>query len=316
MRRTLIATLAAAGCLAGAQAAVASTLAVQGGTALQFTAGAGETNDVTVSRSATLYTVTDPGSTIAPTGPCASVNANTATCPATGVSAVSVALGDLNDAATVDPSLTLGVTLNGGAGNDTLTGGAGDDRIDGGDGNDAITGGAGDDVLSGDGGADNVQGGAGDDTILSGAFDAAPDVFGGGAGTDLADYSGSANAVNVSLDGVANDGVAGEGDNVGVDVEDVTGTGKADTLTGSGAANELDGGAGNDTLSGLGGADGLTGGRGNDTLDGGAGIDALAGGGGPIGCADGTTRATTCRAAAEWTPRCSTHSTTRGPAKS
>src|SRR5712691_5904094 len=65
MRRTLIATLTAAGCLAAAHAAVASTLAVQGGTTLQFTAGAGETNDVTVSRSATLYTVTDPGSTIA-----------------------------------------------------------------------------------------------------------------------------------------------------------------------------------------------------------------------------------------------------------
>ena len=282
MHRTLIAALAAAGCLAAAQAAVASNLAVQGATTLQFTAGPGETNNVTVSRSTTLYTVTDPGSTITPTGPCAAVTANTATCPVIGVSAVNLTLGDLDDHAAIDPSLTpVGVTISGGAGNDTLTGGENTgDTLAGGDGNDTITGGAGDDSLSGDAGADNVQGGAGDDTIVSGFLDGQPDVFGGGAGTDLVDYSGAGDAVNVSLDGVANDGVAGDGDNVGVDVEDITGTAKADTLTGSAAANELDGGDGNDTLTGLAGADGLTGGRGSDTLDAGPGIDALAGGAG------------------------------------
>ena len=301
MRRTLIAVLAAAGCLAAAQAAAASTLVVQGGNTLQFTAAAAETNDVTVSRSATLFTVTDPGSTITATGPCASVNPNTATCPVAGVAAVALSLADRNDQAAIDASVSLvGVTIQGGDGNDTLTGGentddvlsgdsaaagddtlnslGGDDRLTGGDGNDLLNGGEGSDSLSGDAGLDTIQGGAGDDTIFSGVLNDEPDAMGGGAGTDLVDYSGASAGVTVSLDGVANDGVPGEGDNVGVDVEDVTGTAKADAITGSAAANELLGGAGNDTLSGAGGSDGLDGGRGNDALDGGAGIDAIVGG--------------------------------------
>ena len=50
-----------------------------------------------------------------------------------------------------------------------------------------------------------------------------------------------------------------------------------DTLTGTNAANVLDGGAGNDQISGLNGNDRLFGGTGNDTLNGGSGIDTLNG---------------------------------------
>ena len=55
----------------------------------------------------------------------------------------------------------------------------------------------------------------------------------------------------------------------------LTGTARADTLTGSGIANKLYGRAGADTLSGKGGGDVLYGGLGKDTLTGGAGKDAF-----------------------------------------
>ncbi len=297
MRRLVLAVLAATACLAAAQAAMASTLAVQGGTTLQFTAAAAETNNVTVTRGANFFTVADPGSTITPTAPCIAVNANTATCPVAGVTDVNVSLVDGNDQATIDPTVTqVGVTLQGGDGNDTLTGATsadtlqggpgndtvnglgGDDQLTGGAGDDTLVGGDGDDSLSGGSGRDSVQGGAGDDTIPDAGADTDPDSFSGGAGTDLIDYSDAAVGVTVTLDGLANDGGAGEADNVGADIEDVTGTAKADTITGSASANELNGGSGNDTLSGGAGSDGLNGARGNDTLDGGPGIDALAGG--------------------------------------
>jgi hypothetical protein len=84
----------------------------------------------------------------------------------------------------------------------------------------------------------------------------------------------------VTLDGNADDGASGEGDNVGTDVEDVTGGSAADTLTGNAADNELVGGAGDDTIAGGDGNDGLAGGAGRDTIDGGGGRDDIQGGAG------------------------------------
>ena len=45
----------------------------------------------------------------------------------------------------------------------------------------------------------------------------------GKTGTDTADYGGRPGTVAVTKDGVANDGESGESDNVGLDVEQVTG---------------------------------------------------------------------------------------------
>jgi Ca2+-binding RTX toxin-like protein len=119
----------------------------------------------------------------------------------------------------------------------------------------------GDDILTGSEDLDFLYGGDGNgnDTLNSGL---GPDTVDGGNGVD-----GGARTVgvNVSLDGVANDGQAGEGDNVNATVEHVTGGGGPDTLTGSAAANYFYGGDGNDTLTGGDGNDNLQGGHGTTT---------------------------------------------------
>jgi hypothetical protein len=175
------------------------------------------------------------------------------------------------------------VTLNGGSGNDTLTGGNSTTALNGGDGNDALNAGT---------GAETLSGGNGNDTISPGN---ATDTVSGGAGIDQVFYSdnnfvlgtgGASNSivatpVNVSLDGVANDGYAGNNSNIGTDVEDVTvGDGDsctgatipcaygAATLTGDSGPNALAGGSGDDTLTGGGGGDFLSGNAGNNTLNG------------------------------------------------
>lgn len=181
---------------------------------------------------------------------------------------------------TISGSSSQGGSLQGDVGNDVLTGGSSNDSINGGNGNDTITGGAGNDSMSGGAGTDTLDGGPGDDDVNASTFDGA-DIYRGGPGNDRANYAnGASGPLTITLDGVANDGVAGENDNVATDIEDVVGGSFDDTITGSAAANELEGGAGNDVLKGLGGSDGLSGDRGRDNLDGGTGIDALSGGAG------------------------------------
>ena len=62
-------------------------------------------------------------------------------------------------------TVSVGVTVEGGSGNDTLVGTANSDSIDGNAGNDQISGKAENDVLVGGSGKDNVSGGLGDDSI-------------------------------------------------------------------------------------------------------------------------------------------------------
>ena len=113
-------------------------------------------------------------------------------------------------------------------------------------------------------GRDIVDGGTGNDTIQ---FPRGADELHGGPGTDMLEL-GTASAFSVSLDGVADDGVAAETKfNVFPDVENVTGGDLADTLLGSAVANRLAGGKGNDIMDGGGGADTLLGGEGDDTID-------------------------------------------------
>ena len=175
-------------------------------------------------------------------------------------------------------------TIMGLGGNDTICGGAGDDGIDAGAGADYVYGEDGADTLAGSAGADTILGGAGDDTLGGGddidrlIGDAGADLLGGGAGSDLADYLFHTVAVTASIGDGANDGEAGELDDVHGDVERIRGGSAADVLTGDADANTLIGQGGGDTLTGGGGADELQGGDGADTLLGGADNDTLQGG--------------------------------------
>ena len=155
-----------------------------------------------------------------------------------------------------------------------------------------IDGGDGDDRLDDGSGSGTVLGGAGDDWIGNSFGD---DVLSGGDGTDTFQYWNNNDSfdLNITLDGVANDGaVAGTGidnfhqfetrserDNVGSDIEIIIGSYGNDRLVGDGGKNTFYGAGGDDTLLGGGGNDWLDGGSGNDSLDGGAGNDLLRGDG-------------------------------------
>ena len=135
----------------------------------------------------------------------------------------------------------------------------------GGPGVEEFRGGDGADVFYGDGDDDfRIEGRAGDDEIDGGS---GHDTMWGGAGTDTISWADAAGPVTASMDGQANDGVAGENDYVPSDFEVLRGGQFADTLYGKGAASE--------TLLGGGGADNLQGGGGDDVLRGEAGNDAL-----------------------------------------
>jgi len=163
-------------------------------------------------------------------------------------------------------------TLLGGDGRDRLDGGPGIDSLGGGGDNDAVLGGDGADDLLGGTGDDGVDGGAGDDTLFGGADQdgltgglgddnldggAGADGLFGGEGVDTVDYAVrfgdeeellTGERVAVTLDGVADDGFAGENDNAGPDVENVSTGSGADLVTGSAAVNGILTGAGNDIV--------------------------------------------------------------------
>jgi RTX calcium-binding nonapeptide repeat (4 copies) len=145
--------------------------------------------------------------------------------------------------------------------------------------NDQLFGSLGNDVIRGLNGADTIGGGEGADLIDEGTGLNGADIINGGNGAqDTVTYSQRTAGVNVSLDGVRNDGLRGDNngfpgelDDVRPSVEHVIGTNLADTLIGNGSAN---------AIHGLGGADTIEGRDGNDTLTGGADADAIRGEGG------------------------------------
>jgi hypothetical protein len=125
----------------------------------------------------------------------------------------------------------------------------------------------------------NLYGGPGDDTLIS-MTATSGGLAAGGPGIDTASLgSRDGLPISITLDNVANDGLAGAGINVLSDVENVSASSVlwpedaktaerygAITLTGSGGPNELVASEGNDTLTGGAGSDVLFGKGGNDTL--------------------------------------------------
>ncbi|HEY6592626.1 MAG TPA: calcium-binding protein, partial [Asanoa sp.] len=124
-----------------------------------------------------------------------------------------------------------------------------------GDGDDAVTVGAPTNAV--------ILGGPGDDQLQGGT---GQDVFEGDEGTDGVSYGPRVAPITTSKDGVANDGEANEGDNIGSDVERITGGSANDSIGGGPDADILDGGPGDDILSGGPGADQLLGGPGRDAV--------------------------------------------------
>ena len=140
--------------------------------------------------------------------------------------------------------------VDGGPGDDLIeNGGSSPSTFDGGDGNDTLIGGL---FMSGGAGADLLQGTAGQFVLAS-----------------YADHD--ATGVRVTLDGSANDGVDGEGDDVRT--RNVGGSPGPDVITGSATGNRLEGATGDDVLNGGGGDDELSGDEGADKLAGGDGND-------------------------------------------
>ena len=169
-----------------------------------------------------------------------------------------------------------------GSGADELHGGDSVDKFFAGKGNDMLYGLAGNDKLVGEGGKDRLYGGDGDDTLNGGSGldylegGAGADQIDGQRGVDTASYAASTAGVQVDL----TSGTASGGDAAGdtlLRIENLTGTGFNDILTGDAVANKLLGGGGNDTLLGNDGDDLIRSGKGRDALYGGAGSDTLNG---------------------------------------
>ncbi len=123
-----------------------------------------------------------------------------------------------NDSITVDASVTLGVSIQGGPGDDTITGGSGNDTLCGGQGSDSISGDQGDDSIKGGAGDDTLCGGKGNDTlfgslgndILRGGL--GDDSLNGGAGTNQL-YGGQGNNTFYCVNGTADQIFAGAATN-------------------------------------------------------------------------------------------------------
>jgi Ca2+-binding RTX toxin-like protein len=266
----VLAALAAGGAAGAAHAATAS------GRPAQFTAAPGERNDLAVDAgSGGTVQFSDAGAPVGLGLWCLPFPLGQAMCDPDGDprvtdgGGVSVDLGDGDDRAMIrwipgTDARPGAIRVAGGAGNDHVENSAnGFVRLDGGDGDDTL--------VTGPTASAYLLGGAGADLLAS-----------SGGCCAIASYGDhEATGVRVTLDGMANDGVAGEGDDVrtsgvvgspGPDV--IVGDAGANSLTGSGGADVLDGGGGDDSIDatvqdlrdGPDGPDTVTCGAGNDEV--------------------------------------------------
>lgn len=179
-------------------------------------------------------------------------------------------------------------TIFGDDGNDFITGGGGGDELDGGEGVDTLnyaglasgivlTLGAANKVTKTSGGSidlianfENVIGTSGNDKLTGNSGDnyfkggLGDDIINGAGGIDTVDYSDAGFSVSVNLA----TGVVGGGGGADTlsQIENVIGSGFADTLVGTSGANKILGGGGDDTITGGAGADYMDGGDGADTF--------------------------------------------------
>lgn len=315
--------VALAGCVAALTAlavlpatASAGSLSYDGDT-LVLRADPGEANSVTLSSEEPgRLSIYDAAAHALPAGRCQQDDPQYAiVCDIP--SAVRVELGDGDDRLVISHTAPAGLIIVGlgGDGRDelkaiagqtkaTFDGGAGPDVLRSEEGDDTLRGGTGADALAGGPGADVLEGGEDDDTLTGDACDRpAPDVLDGGPGLDtLSDWGdcgpgSDRGPVTVTINGRADDGRSGEGDDVrdadvlrlfvpatviggdGAETIEVfaPADGQRSTLGGRGGADTLRAGSGRETIDGGAGDDRVEGGFGHDTLIGGSGRDQLCG---------------------------------------
>jgi hypothetical protein len=227
---------------------------------------------------------------------------------------IRVELADGDDQLDVGPGVpgSGALVVTGGDGNEDLSahdapmpvrfdGGNGNDVLRGGKLGDVLLGGPGDDDLNGQLGGDELRGGDGNDTMLGDNYNApGADTIDGGAGYDriendwAAPISQPQEPIAVSLDGQANDGRPGEGDNVtavewihlknpasltaggdAVDFEVFNSSTAPASLTGGPGADRLRSYDAPDTIDAKGGDDWIEAGYGDDKITGGPGRDTI-----------------------------------------
>lgn len=163
-------------------------------------------------------------------------------------------------------------------GDDYVDAGEGHDIVHAGSGNDRVSGGDGDDRLEGGDGDDWLDGGDGNDSLMGGS---GSDQLDGGDGNDLIAAGEGDDRV---VDLVGNNTIDGQDGNDAIragDGNDVLygGTGQ-DTLFAGAGNNMVDGGSGADEIHAGDGNDQVSGGDGNDVIEDLGGNNALAGDGG------------------------------------
>jgi Ca2+-binding RTX toxin-like protein len=183
-------------------------------------------------------------------------------------------------------ALTL-LSVDGGAGVDTVFGSDGADLLLGGEGNDVLNGAGGDDRIVGDRGNDTMNGGAGDDTL----------VWNNGDGTDVVNGDGGRDDVEVNGAPAAGDvfTVQPNGARIKFDRTNLVpfsiDIGSSETLHANGLGGDdaitvgevgsysvtASGGPGSDRLVGGASSDTFLGGSGNDTITPGGGLDVVFG---------------------------------------
>jgi len=197
-----------------------------------------EVNDVTLTLAADgRVEITDAASPVDARNGCESIDEHRARCPAAGIASISVQLGALDDSYRGGLPAGFYVSVYTGTGDDTLIGGPANEILDGGP------------------GAEEIRGGDGNDSHNATVLFDAPNV-----------------GARITLDGLPDDGLPGEGDNVFPDVEDIGGTPGPDTIIATAGHNTITGGGGDDVLQGMGGNDRI---NGSGTLSGGPGDDHL-----------------------------------------
>jgi hypothetical protein len=214
-----------------------------------------------------------------------SAGAATKTCD--GIPATKVGTpGDDTLIGTPDRDIIVGLggndIIDGLGGNDVICGYGGDDILYGRSGNDVLIGGTGNDILYGGSNNDTLMGLDDLDVLIPGP---GLDTVDGGNGIDRVNYASAKSGVEVALiEGHEYGGSSlqagyalGEGEDILVGIENITGSSFDDILTGDHGRNIIAGYNGDDLIIGLSGNDALRGNAGADWIDGGPGDDFIHG---------------------------------------